>query len=71
MPLAAHAGVHAAFTFLILLGLACFRPVPVVALALPLFDFIVHFTMDRIKASPSLMGRWKNTHYACIYVMTR
>ncbi len=55
-PLAAHAFVHGTFTFLIALvarhdlDLAC---------ALAGFDFVIHFAMDRIKASPKLMGRWK------------
>lgn len=65
-PLAAHAFVHGSFTFVIAfvarhdLDLAC---------ALAGFDFIMHFAMDRIKASPKLMGRWKPlsaTEYAKI-----
>jgi len=61
-PLATHAGYHAVGTMVIahwwffpdfssgniktILGLA-------------LFDFIIHFTMDRIKAGPKYLGRFK------------
>ncbi len=57
LPLAAHAGVHALFT----LGIVLCVPNTTLLLAglLAAFDFVVHFTMDRIKASPNLMGRWK------------
>jgi hypothetical protein len=53
LPLTAHSGVHALATFLIAL---CFKPKAAVCLAL--FDFTAHFIMDRIKASPSLLGRF-------------
>lgn len=54
-PLAAHAAVHAAGTLLIsaLVGR------PLLGLALAVFDGVVHFTMDRIKASNRLLGRFK------------
>lgn len=52
-PLAAHCAVHACFTLLIV---AVFSPH--LALLLALFDFIVHFAMDRIKASPRMLGRF-------------
>jgi hypothetical protein len=55
-PLAAHAGVHAAFTAVI--ALFCAASVWTILLVAAL-DFTLHFTMDRIKASPKLMGRWK------------
>jgi len=55
LPLLAHAGVHAAFTFLIAV---CFKPVGV-ALGLGLLDATIHFVVDRIKASPDLLGRFK------------
>ena len=55
-PLAAHAGVHALFTYLISLA---FGADWFLAFLLAYFDFVVHFTMDRVKASPNLMGRWK------------
>lgn len=54
-PLAVHAGVHAGFT-LIIAGIC---GAGTAACLMALFDFTVHFTMDRIKASPRLMGRWK------------
>ena len=58
-PLAAHAGLHALFTFGIAL-IFSWRPgnVPF-CLALAAFDFVVHFTMDRIKAGPKYLGRFK------------
>ena len=56
LPLAAHSAVHAVFTLAIFL--ACGRK----DLAwLSLVDFIIHFCVDRIKASPALLGRWKPT----------
>lgn len=54
--LSAHAGVHALFT----LAIAFFWVGPTnLPLALAFFDFVVHFAMDRIKASPSMLGRFK------------
>lgn len=54
-PLLAHAAVHGLFTFAIALTLAS----PLKALALALFDFGSHFLIDRIKASPNMLGRFK------------
>ena len=54
-PLAAHAGVHSVGTFIISF---LFTPL-FVAVLLALADFILHFTIDRIKVSPDLGGRWK------------
>lgn len=54
LPLAAHAGVHAGFTILISIWMK-----PTLAFPLALFDFVTHFVMDRIKASPDLLGRYK------------
>lgn len=54
LPLAAHAGVHGVATFLIALAIK-----PKSAFWIALFDTVVHFTMDRIKASPALLGRYK------------
>jgi hypothetical protein len=54
LPLLAHSGVHAVATLLIAL---CFKPK--IAIRLALFDMALHFTMDRIKASPNLLGRYK------------
>lgn len=56
-PLAAHCGVHAAFTLLILL---------VVSPSLwwlALVDGIAHSVIDRVKAHPSLGGRWRFPAY--------
>lgn len=53
LPLAAHAGVHALFTLFIALLVnhnmwwVC------------ILDFIIHFCMDRVKASPDLLGKYK------------
>lgn len=65
LPLTAHASVHAAFTlaiasvygFAVMDGSALF--VLRLAALLALLDFVVHFIVDRIKASPNLLGRWK------------
>lgn len=61
-PLAAHAGVHAGLTFLISIvfvwnlsgPMSLFLPFVLAAL-----DFSIHFVVDRIKASPSMLGRYK------------
>ena len=53
-PLAAHCGVHAAATLAIVLSVA-----PSLAW-LALFDFVVHFAMDRIKAGPRYLGRFSD-----------
>ena len=57
-PLAAHAAVHAWFTFLIILFI---QPDNHLLYLLPLVDFVIHFTVDRIKVSPKLGGRWNPT----------
>ena len=54
-PLAAHAGVHALFTLLIALAVN-----PKLAIPLALLDFVVHFIVDRIKASPKMLGKYKS-----------
>src|SRR3989344_3100148 len=56
LPLAVHAGVHAGFTFVIVF---VFTRSMAFALMLSLFDFSIHFTMDRIKAGKKYLGRWK------------
>lgn len=65
-PLGAHASVHALFTLAILLAfnVYCYTAqlgqIPYgKIIALAGFDFIIHFTMDRIKASPNLWGRFR------------
>lgn len=52
-PLAAHCGVHAVMTFCIALYFGL-----VTALLVSVLDFVLHFTMDRVKASPKLLGRF-------------
>jgi hypothetical protein len=55
-PLALHAGTHAIITFVIVLmftssfdfAFSCF-----------LFDLVIHFFMDRIKAGKKYLNRWK------------
>ena len=54
LPLAAHASVHALGTLLIAL---CVKPH--LAASLALLDFFAHFLMDRVKASPKMLGRYK------------
>jgi hypothetical protein len=51
-PLAVHCGVHAALTLVIC---AVIQPR---LWWLALVDFTIHFAMDRIKASPVLLGRF-------------
>ncbi len=52
-PLAAHCGVHALFTLIIALKV---KPE---YWWLAIVDFVAHFIMDRIKASPKYLGRYK------------
>lgn len=56
LPLTAHALMHGSFTFAIA---GCVSHHIGVSFCLAIFDFVVHFTMDRIKASPRLLGRFK------------
>jgi len=67
-PLTAHCGVHAAMTFVI--SCVCFfvayglnfyslLPVGVMSIILAATDFAIHFAMDRIKAGPKYLGRYK------------
>lgn len=55
-PLLAHVGVHAAWTFSIC---SFFGAHVEKAAALALLDATIHFFMDRLKAGPKYMGRWK------------
>lgn len=55
LPLTAHAGVHFLFTLVIVL---CYNQEISLALLLGLLDFVLHFCMDRLKASPKLLGRF-------------
>ncbi len=54
LPLAAHAAVHATATFLIAIWFSLH-----LAIILAITDFILHFTIDRLKASPNYGGRFK------------
>lgn len=56
LPLLAHVAVHGWMTW----GIAwCFVSLHQ-ALLLALFDMSIHFVMDRIKAHPKLLGRFKS-----------
>lgn len=57
LPLLAHAGVHAVLTAALCAAVG--RPE---LMWLGLLDLAVHFTMDRVKAGPRLLGRWKPIH---------
>lgn len=54
VPLASHCAVHALATLLI-----CLAVCPRVAFFCVLMDFGMHFIMDRVKADPELLGRFK------------
>jgi len=53
LPLIAHCLVHTIFTLIIVL---VYNPK---VWWVCLVDFTLHFTMDRVKASPKLLGRFK------------
>lgn len=66
-PLAAHCGVHAFMTFWIAgayMNMMNDEPPSWeklnFVLCLAVVDFVVHFIMDRIKAAPHYLGRFKN-----------
>lgn len=60
VPLSAHCGVHFLGTVLILLGMRIAVGLPMLAIVtLACADFVIHFTMDRIKASPDMLGRYQ------------
>ncbi len=60
VPLLAHASVHGAGTLAIIAIYSNhIHQLPRYMAALALADILVHFTVDRIKASPNLLGRWK------------
>lgn len=56
LPLLAHASVHAIGTFLIVY---VFLNEVLFALILAIADLVIHFIVDRLKASPNLGGRFK------------
>ena len=51
-PLSAHAAVHALMTAFILL---IFAPQ---LWWIVILDFVIHFSVDRVKASPNMLNRW-------------
>lgn len=55
MPLLAHSAVHGVATF----GIAVMFKSWKMSLFLGLLDMGIHFLVDRIKASPSMLGRFK------------
>lgn len=54
LPLAAHSSVQATGTFMISILFVDFN----IALSLAVLDFVLHSTMDRIKASPNMLGKF-------------
>ena len=54
LPLFTHSSVHAIGTFIIVVFYNFY-----LALVLAVIDLVLHFIVDRLKASPSLGGRWK------------
>lgn len=60
LPLAAHCSVHAVFTFFIAYAFVTTSNAWQIALQCAIIDFVIHFTMDRIKASPKLWGRYES-----------
>lgn len=56
LPLLAHTGVHAVMTFAIALVFGASLSLSVLV---TLLDMSLHFLMDRIKASPDMLGRFK------------
>lgn len=55
-PLISHVLVHGVFTYLIVI---VFTQSLWLAIILTILDMTIHFTMDRIKASPYKLGRFK------------
>lgn len=60
-PLADHCTIHAVFTWMISSVAFSFDPEKSwIAGSLALLDFSLHFIMDRIKASPHMLGRFQS-----------
>lgn len=57
--LLAHCAVHALLTLLICGWWGWSTVATGVVILLAALDFAVHFVVDRVKASPDLLGRWK------------
>lgn len=60
LPLFTHCSVHGVMTLLIVIF---FVPIHI-ASVLAIFDVIIHFVMDRIKASPFILGKYNPTQKA-------
>ena len=64
LPLAAHAGVHALCTLIIVSGAllyyGIFQAHWVAVLGLTTADLVTHFVVDRLKAGPSWLGRFRS-----------
>lgn len=54
IPLLTHSAVHAAFTLIITLA---YKPS---LWWISLLDLVIHFTMDRVKSSPKMLGRYND-----------
>ena len=63
-PLAAHCGVHGLMT-LAILTLLCQWLSWGMILFLSVLDMVIHFGMDRIKASPNLLGKYESLDKTC------
>lgn len=64
VPLASHCGVHWLFTFTIAFITSMYGDKRVfysimISAAIATMDFVIHMVMDRLKASPDLLGRYK------------
>jgi hypothetical protein len=69
LPLSAHALVHLVGTWIIasfyLIVTGKLHDHQLLPIGLGLLDFVLHFAMDRIKASPNLLGRYKSLDANC------
>lgn len=63
LPLAAHAAVHSYITLCIVI----FFDINLWWLAI--VDFVVHFIVDRVKASPNILGRFNPNQKAFWFVL--
>ncbi len=62
LPLTTHCLVHGVFTFAIVM----FYNKQLWWLAI--FDFVIHFAMDRLKAGPRYLGRWSDVTKAPYWI---
>lgn len=62
LPLSIHCGIHMAGTLLATLYVAPH------AWWLAIFDFVIHFTMDRIKAGPRYLGRFNDVRTSAYWI---